>query len=51
VAPGKYLALASHQVFDRTPERIEWLMASRTRAKEVEVTANGTAQITLDETR
>jgi hypothetical protein len=47
LAPGKYLVLASAAPVDSTPESIGKLLRSRTHAQEVEIAANGTAQVTL----
>jgi hypothetical protein len=47
LAPGKYLVLASSAAVDSTPDSIGKLLRSRSHAQEVEIAANGTAQITL----
>lgn len=47
LAPGKYLVLASTAPVDMTPESISKLWRARSHAQEVEVSANGTAQVNL----
>lgn len=47
LAPGKYLVLASSAPVDSTPESIGKLLRSRSHAQEVDIAANGAAQITL----
>lgn len=47
IAPGKYFVLATDGSFDRTPEGIMRLMRARTQAQQVELTPNGTANLTL----
>jgi hypothetical protein len=47
LAPGKYLVLATVAPVDATPESIGKLLRSRSHAQEVEIAANGTAQVTL----
>lgn len=46
--PGKYLAIASDVFFDGTAESMRKLWLARPRAKEVEIAANVTAQVTLE---
>lgn len=48
LAPGKYYVLASESPVDKSPESIGKLMRSRTRAKEVTLSPNATAAVTLD---
>lgn len=48
LAPGKYYVLASESPVDKSPESIGKLMRSRTRAKEVTLSPNGTATVTVD---
>jgi hypothetical protein len=47
LAPGKYLALASNDTIDRSPEMIGKVWKARTRAEEVEIKPNGSASVTL----
>ncbi len=51
LAPGKYYVLASGAKVDASPESIGKLWRSRLRGKEVELAANGSAQITLEPVR
>jgi hypothetical protein len=46
--PGKYYAIALTERLDPTPECMSKLWQARTRAKEVEITAGQTAQVSLE---
>jgi hypothetical protein len=48
LAPGKYYVLAGDSPINKSPESIDKLMRSRTRAKEVTLTPNGTGAVTLE---
>jgi len=48
LAPGKYLALASPDAMDKSPESIGKLWRARTQAEEIEVQPNQTAQVSLE---
>jgi hypothetical protein len=45
--PGKYLALATNDNIDRSPECISRLWKARNRGEEIEVAANGAPSLTL----
>ena len=45
--PGKYFVLASSLPLDTSPETIGKLLRAKTRAKEVDISAGATAQVTL----
>jgi hypothetical protein len=48
LAPGKYFALASPDTMDKSPESIGKLWLARTRAEEIELQPNQTAQVSLE---
>jgi hypothetical protein len=48
LAPGRYFALASYASIDRSPETIGKLWRARSRAKEIALEPNMTAQVTLE---
>jgi hypothetical protein len=45
--PGKYLVLATGMTVDRTPQMIGKLAGMRNRAKEIEISPGGSAQVSL----
>lgn len=47
LAPGKYYVVATNETFDATPESIGRLWRFRNHFQEVELTPNGSAQLTL----
>jgi hypothetical protein len=47
LAPGKYRAFATYERLDLSANRIAWLWAAQSRAQEVEIAPNGSAQITV----
>ena len=48
LAPGKYFAIALRTAVDATPESVGKLWRGRTKAKEVEIAAGQTAQVSLE---
>jgi hypothetical protein len=48
LAPGKYLAIALRSPMDATPESVGKLWRGRAKAKEVEIAAGQTAQVSLE---
>jgi hypothetical protein len=51
LAPGKYFVLATTTTVDRTVESIGKLWGARTKAKDVELAPNASAQVTLEPSR
>ncbi|HEY6293113.1 MAG TPA: hypothetical protein VI455_16300, partial [Terriglobia bacterium] len=47
LAPGKYYVVATNEAFDATPESIGRLWRARAHFQEVDLTPNGSAQLTL----
>jgi hypothetical protein len=47
MAPGKYYAIATNDVIDKSQESIVKLWKARTSATEVELTAHGKASVSL----
>lgn len=47
LAPGKYLAIATPTPVNKSPESIAKLWNARTHAQELELTTNGSAQVTI----
>ena len=48
MTPGKYFVLASGLPLDTSPETIGKLLRAKTKAKEVDISAGVTAQVTLE---
>jgi hypothetical protein len=47
LAPGKYYILATNDGIDKSVETVTKLWAARTRGQEVDLSPNGTANLTL----